>query len=375
MKTLAIIGSTGSIGKSALEVYKKNKKNFKLIALAANTNLNKLIKQYSKFKPRNIFLISDNEKKKKKKYLISKKVFLKERKKKIDYAISGVSGYNAININFELIKISKKLLIANKETIVCGGKVFLDLAKKYKCEIIPIDSEHHCIDYFLKSFNLKKDIKKIYITASGGPFLNKRINYNEKLNKVINHPTWKMGKKISVDSSTFANKVLELFEAKILFQLPNNKLGIKIESKSNTHAIIRLSNNIILPIMHTPNMVIPISNCLGVSNNLQINLDNFSSKYYDVDVKKFPIVKLGYYILKNCTQAGFIIFTVLNQRLVEKYLKNEVKYGEIVDKLVKLFKHNDLLQRSKKNIKDIKDIFDTINYAKKIKLWKLYLNF
>ena len=368
MKTLAIIGSTGSIGKSALEVYKKNKKNFKLIALAANTNLNKLIKQYSKFKPRNIFLISDNEKKKKKKYLISKKVFLKETKKKIDYAISGVSGYNAININFELIKISKKLLIANKETIVCGGKVFLDLAKKYKCEIIPIDSEHHCIDYFLKSFNLKKDIKKIYITASGGPFLNKRINYNEKLNKVINHPTWKMGKKISVDSSTFANKVLELFEAKILFQLPNNKLGIKIESKSNTHAIIRLSNNIILPIMHTPNMVIPISNCLGVSNNLQINLDNFSSKYYDVDVKKFPIVKLGYYILKNCTQAGFIVFTVLNQRLVEKYLKNEVKYGEIVDKLVKLFKHNELLKKSKKNIKNIKDIFDTINYAKKIKL-------
>ena len=177
-----------------------------------------------------------------------------------------------------------------------------------------------------------------------------------------------MGKKISVDSSTFANKVLELFEAKILFQLPNNMMGIKIESRSNTHAIIRLSNNIILPIMHTPNMAIPISNCLGVSNNLQIKLDNFSSKYYDVDVKKFPIVKLGYYILKNCTQAGFIIFTVLNQRLVEKYLKNEVKYGEIVDKLVKLFKHKDLLKRSKKNIKDIKDIFDTINYAKKIKL-------
>lgn len=368
MKTLAIIGSTGSIGKSALEVYKKNKKNFKLIALAANTNLNKLIKQYSKFKPRSIFLISDNKKEKKKKYLISKNFFLKKGKKKIDYVISGASGYDAININFELIKISKKLLIANKETIVCGGKVFLDLAKKYKCEIIPIDSEHHCIDYFLKSFNLKKDIKKIYITASGGPFLNKRINYNEKLNKVINHPTWKMGKKISVDSSTFANKVLELFEAKILFQLPNNMMGIKIESRSNTHAIIRLSNNIILPIMHTPNMVIPISNCLGVSNNLQIKLDNFSSKYYDVDVKKFPIVKLGYYILKNCTQAGFIIFTVLNQRLVEKYLKNEVKYGEIVDKLVKLFKHNDLLKRSKKNIKDIKDIFDTINYAKKIKL-------
>ncbi len=215
---------------------------------------------------------------------------------------------------------------------------------------------------------MKKNIKKIYITASGGPFLNKKINYNEKLNKVIKHPTWKMGKKISVDSSTLANKVLELFEAKLLFQLPNNKLGIKIESRSNTHAIIRLYNNFVIPIMHFPNMMIPISNCLGVGNNLKINLNDLNSKYYNVDIKKFPIVKLGFYILKNCSEAGFIIFTVLNQRLVEKYLKNEVKYGEIVDKLVKLFKHNGLLKKSKKNIKDIKDIFDTINYAKKIKL-------
>ncbi len=369
MKTLAIIGSTGSIGKSALEVYEKNKKSFKLISLAANTNLNKLYKQYLKFNPKNIFLTSNYKNKKiKKKCLISKETFLKKRKKKIDFIISGVSGYDAININFQLIKISKKLLIANKETIVCGGEVFLNLAKKYKCEVIPIDSEHHCIDFFLKSFNLKKDIKKIYITASGGPFLKKKINYNESLNKVINHPTWKMGKKISIDSSTFANKVLELFEAKILFKLPTNKLGIKIESRSNTHAIIKLHNNIVLPIMHTPNMIIPISNCLGVSNNFKINLNNFYSKYHDVDIKKFPIVKLGFYILKNCTTAGFIIFTVLNQRLVEKYLKKEVKYGEIVDKLVKLFKHNELLKKSKKNIKNIKDIFETINYAKKIKL-------
>ena len=370
MKTLAIIGSTGSIGKSALEVYKKNEKEFKLVTLAANTNLKKLKKQYLKFKPKNIFLIRNLEKKKEKKnkYLITKDFFLKKNIKKIDYVISGASGYDAININFELIKIAKKLLVANKETIVCGGKVFLDLAKKNKCEIIPIDSEHHCIDFFLKSFNLKKNIKKIYITASGGPFLNKKINYNEKLHNVVNHPTWKMGRKISIDSSTFANKVLELFEAKILFNLPVNKLGIKVEQRSNTHAIIKLSNNFIIPILHFPSMTIPISNALGVDNNFHIDLNNFYSDYNDVDVKKFPLVNLGFYILKNCSSAGFIIFTVLNERLVEKYLKNEVKYGEIVDKLVKLFKHNDLLKKSKKNIKNIKDIFDTINYAKKIKI-------
>ena len=371
MKTLAIIGSTGSIGKSALEVYRNNKKYFKLISLAANTNLNKLEKQYIKFKPKNIFLISSLENKKinkNRKYLITKDSFLKKNQKKIDYVISGVSGYEAIKINFKLLKVSKKLLIANKETIICGGKVFLNLAKKNNCEIVPIDSEHHCIDFFLKSFNSKQDIKKIYITASGGPFLNKKINYNEKVNKVIDHPTWKMGKKISVDSSTFANKVLELFEAKILFDLPRNKLGIKIESKSNTHAIIKLNNNMLIPIIHHPRMEIPISNCLGVSSDFDINLNNFNFKFYDVNIKKFPLVKLGFDILKNCSMAGFIIFTVLNERLVEKYLKNELKYGEIVDKLVKLFKHNVLIKKSKKNINNVKEIFDIIEYAKKIKL-------
>ena len=369
MKTLAIIGSTGSIGKSALKVYNNNKKNFKLVSLAANTNLIKLKKQYLKFKPKNIFLIKNNgtQKIENKNYFTTKDIFLKKNKK-IDYVISGVSGYDAININFELTKVSKKLLIANKETIVCGGKVFLDFAKKNKCEILPIDSEHHCIDLFFKSFKLKKDIKKIYLTASGGPFLNKKIKYDEKLNKVIDHPNWKMGKKISVDSSTFANKVLELFEAKNLFNLPYSKLGIKIESKSNTHAIVCLKNNIIIPIIHYPSMRIPIANCLDLNDNLKINLNRFSSVYYDVNIRKFPLVKLGFYILKYCSMAGFIIFTVLNERLVEKYLKKEIKYGEIVDKLVKLFKHNVLLRKSKKKIKNIKDIFDTIKYAKDVKL-------
>ena len=369
MKTLAIIGSTGSIGKSALKVFEKNKKQFKLISLAAYTNFYKLSRQYLKYKPENIFLInSQNRSIINKNFLITKDIFLNKYLKKIDYVISGVSGYDAININFDLTKVSKKLLIANKETIVCGGKIFFNVAKKNKCEIIPIDSEHHCIDFFLKSFNLKKRIKKIYLTASGGPFLNKKIKYNEKKKKVINHPNWKMGKKISVDSSTFANKVLELFEATNLFNLPYNKLGIKVESKSNTHAIIELNNNFLLPILHYPSMKIPIANSLGVSADLKINLNHLNSDYQDVNIKKFPLVKLGFYILKNCSMAGYIIFTVLNERLVEKYLKNEVKYGEIVDKLVKLFKQNVLLKKSKKNIRNIKDIFDTINYAKKIKL-------
>ena len=375
MKTLAIIGSTGSIGKSALEVYKKNKKSFKLIALAANTNLNKLIKQYLKFKPEHIFLTSDKDiKNVNKKYLSTKEIFLQKRKKKIDYVISGASGYDAIKINFELIKISKKLLIANKETIVCGGRIFLELAKKYKCEVIPIDSEHHCIDLFLKSFKFKKDIKKIYITASGGPFLKKKINYNEKLNKVVNHPTWKMGKKISVDSSTFANKVLELFEAKILFELPNNKLGIKIERRSNTHAIIKLNNNIILPIMHAPNMTIPISNALNIKESLSErlilkNIKNLNELSFSLPNKnKFPLLSVINLIPEESSNFETILIT-LNDSLVDKYLNGKINYLSITKNLLKLIKSPFLLKYYKlkpKSIYDIKKMIEiTKNYLDK----------
>ncbi len=368
MKTLAIIGSTGSVGISALNVYKKNKNKFKLLTLAANTNFQKLYKQYKTFKPKNFFLIN-NKHNFKKKNLINKKIFLNKNKKKIDFVISGISGYEAIKFNFELVKISKKLLIANKETIICGGEVFLNYAKKNNCEIVPIDSEHHCIDFFIKNFNIDtKDIKKFYLTASGGPFLNKRIKFDEKLKNVINHPTWKMGKKISVDSSTFANKVLELFEAKILFNLSTRQLGIKIDQKSYTHAIVHLKNNILLPIIHKPSMMLPISNSLGISNNFDIKLKKINLKYLDVNIKKFPLVKLGFFILEKCKDSGYVIFTVLNERLVNKYISNKIKYGEIVYNLVKLFKNKKILDKSKIKIKNINEINKLIEFANKVKL-------
>ena len=362
MKTLAIIGSTGSIGKSALKVYNNNKKNFKLVSLAANTNLIKLKKQYLKFKPKNIFLIKNNgtQKIENKNYFTTKDIFLKKNKK-IDYVISGVSGYDAININFELTKVSKKLLIANKETIVCGGKVFLDFAKKNKCEILPIDSEHHCIDLFFKSFKLKKDIKKIYLTASGGPFLNKKIKYDEKLNKVVDHPNWKMGKKISTDSATLMNKVFEVIEAKKIFNIDLNKFNILIHPKSYIHAIIKFKNGLIKLVAHDTDMRIPIFNSIYCddynhfkSKKINIKLLN-NLNLNKVDPKKYPLVNILKIIPKKDTLFETLLVSI-NDELVSLFLHNKISFEDISNKLNQIITHKIFLKYRHKKLQNLTQI-------------------
>ena len=369
MKTLAIIGSTGSIGKSALNVYSKNKKKFNLLCLAANTNLNKLKQQKKKYSPKKIFLLKNTDKIDERKLKIKLDLsFLNNSNKKIDYIISGISGYQSIDINFKLLKFCKYLLIANKETIICGGKIFLNEAKKNNCKIIPIDSEHFCIDFFLKKFKFKDEIEKIYITASGGPFLFKKIHHNERIHNVINHPIWKMGKKISVDSSNFANKVLEIFEAKFLFNLNYNQIEILVENKSNVHAIIKLKNKLYFPIMHKANMELTISNSLMLNSSHDINIKNLNINFLKPNTKKFPIITIGYEILKKYDHSGMILFTVLNDRLVNSYLSGKIKYGEIKSNLIKAFNNNVIKKKSKLKINNKKDIFSLIKYAQNFKL-------
>jgi len=367
MNTLAIIGSTGSIGETSLKVYKQHNDKFKLIYLCANTNIKKLSDQIKKYKPQNAFLL--NEKNKKyfnKNILVEKEYALRPSQRKIDYIISGVSGYDSLKLNLKLIKISKNLLIANKETIICGGSFFLNYAKKHNCNIIPIDSEHYCLNFFINNFNLKDKIDKIYLIASGGPFFRKKIRNNENINNVINHPTWKMGQKISVDSSTFANKVLELFEAKTLFNLDKSRIKILVEERSNVHIIVKLKNNLYLPIMHKPNMAVAIANSLNVSNYFDFKLENLNILIQKPNLKKFPIIKLGYKILINYNSAGYLLFTVINQRLVELYLKNKIKYSEIAKILVKTFNKKNIIKFSKKNLTKLSDIDKLIKYGQKI---------
>ena len=366
MKTLAIIGSTGSIGETSLKIFKKNNKFLKLVSLVANTNVKKLYKQKNKYKPESICLLKND---KSNLNLDFKKNFLnKYKNKKIDFIISGIDGYESLKTNFKLLQVCKNLLIANKETIICGGSIFLKYAKKYNCNIIPIDSEHHCIDFFLKNFNLKNDICKIYLCASGGPFFNRKLKYNEKVKNVLNHPNWKMGKRITVNSSTFANKVMEFFEAKILFDLKSNMIDVVVEETSNIHAIIQLKNKMTFPIMHKTDMIIPIANSLFLKNPHQYKLFDIKFNLQKPCEKKFPLVKVGKKILSSNSHTSMILFTVLNERLVNLFLENKIKYGDIVKTLVKFFNKKEYKSLKIKKISKINDIINTINYGKNLKI-------
>ena len=250
-KKIAILGSTGSIGKTLINILKKDKKNFEIILLSADGNYKELLKQAKHFKVKNLIITNELSYNKIKKERFSKKVniynnfnnFKKIFKKKVDYSMCSISGIQGLKPTIEIIKFTKKIAIANKESIICGWDLIQKELKKNKTEFIPVDSEHFSIWYALKDVD-KKLIEKIYLTASGGPFLNKPLNElkNVSCKQAIKHPNWKMGKKISIDSATMMNKVFEIIEAKKIFDISYKRLSILIHPKSYVHAIIKFKN-------------------------------------------------------------------------------------------------------------------------------------
>ena len=306
-KKIAILGSTGSVGKSTLDVIKKDKKNFDVILLSANNNYKKLIAQAKEFNVKNV-LIKNN-----KFHLKVKKSLQKTKTRvfsgnvsinkiilgKLDYTMSAIVGLAGLQPTIDVIKISKTVAIANKETIICGWEILSRLIKKYKTKIIPVDSEHFSIMELTKNVS-DDEIEEIIITASGGPFLNTPIHklHNVKPKQAINHPTWKMGKKISVDSANLMNKVFEVIEACKIFNFDKKKYKIMIHPQSYVHSIIRFKNGLIKMILYNADMKIPISNTLYGGNNKFLNERKIDTKtlnkinFQNVNIKKFPSVKI-----------------------------------------------------------------------------------
>ena len=345
MKKIIILGSTGSIGKQTLEILKKDKKNFKVVLLSTDKNINLISKQIKIFKVKNIVVTN------KKKYEILKKKLKKinifpdfkdidkKLKFKADYTMSAISGIDGLRPTINIIKKTKRIAIANKESIICGWELIQKELKKYKTEFIPVDSEHFSIWSVINNYD-KSNIEKIILTASGGPFLNKKIKKNTSQKEAINHPNWKMGKKISIDSATLMNKIFEIIEARKIFNIELNKFDILIHPKSYIHAIVKFKNGLIKIIAHETNMKIPISNSIymGVRNRnfikskkIDLNILN-SLNLQHVDIKKFPVIK----ILKRITKKTSLFDTVLvsiNDELVNLFLKDKIKFFEISSKI------------------------------------------
>ena len=375
-KKIAIFGSTGSIGKSLINIIKEDKKNFEVVLLSADKNYKELLKQAKIFKVKNLIVNNKFSYTKIKSIKISKKIriynnfnSLKEIfNKKIDYTMSSISGIEGLKPTIEMIKYTKNIAIANKEAIICGWNLINNELKKNKTNFIPVDSEHFSIWYALRGLN-QEIVDRIYLTASGGPFLNHpKSKFNKiKMKQAINHPNWKMGKKISIDSATMMNKVFEIIEAKKIFNVSYKKLSIIIHPKSYVHAILKFKNGLTKIIVHDTNMKIPIANSLHFSNkpiqskkiDLQI-LNNL--EFQEIDINRYPAVK----ILNKLPEESSLFETILvsvNDRLVKLFLNDKIKFTEIYKKMIKILNLREFTKFKKIKVKKIEDI---LNLNKKV---------
>ena len=266
---------------------------------------------------------------------------------KSDISILAIPGIAGLKPTLKAIQVSKKILIANKESVICGWNLINRLIKKYKVKIFPIDSEHFSIMNLINQSN-KNDIEKIYLTASGGPFLNYSLNRmkNIKPFEAINHPKWKMGKKISVDSATLMNKIFEVIEANKLFSININKIHILIHPQSLVHAIVKFKNGLYKFLYFETDMSIPIGNALFEKNfKIEKNKNNknrFKKNYLikdlnflKVDHKKFPAIKLKPILDKYNSLP--IILNAANEIFVDQFLK-KYEFCSIINYLFYLLK-------------------------------------
>ena len=381
-KKVCILGSTGSIGILTLEIISKDKKNFDVILLSGNNNYKLLINQALKFKPKyiysnNFFLIEKISFFCKKNKIVIISDLNQLKKIKFDITVSAISGIAGLLPTLNIIKFSKKILIANKESIICGWKFISKELKKYNCLFTPVDSEHFSISNLIQNKN-KNSIKNIYLTASGGPFFNKKINL-KKVTPVqaAKHPNWKMGKKISIDSANLMNKILEIIEASLIFNLPINKFKIIIHPQSLIHAIIEFRNGLSSMMHHDNDMKIPLANSLYDDFYINKELtDKFSFEnvlsFYNPNIKKLPSIKI-LKLTNTLNETGFILINVLNEILVEKFLNNKILFTDIVYKLLDILNSKAVKNYLKNNrIQHINDVFKAYNFCRRLVNW---LNF
>jgi 1-deoxy-D-xylulose-5-phosphate reductoisomerase len=375
-KKICILGSTGSIGRTTLEIILKNKKDFDVVLLSGNNNVELLISQAKKFKPKYVYSNNFFFKEKLKTFCKNNNIFFIDdlnslKKIKFDVTIAAISGMAGLLPTINIIKFSKKILIANKESIICGWKFILKELKKHHCNFTPIDSEHFSILNLIENKNLNS-VKYIYLTASGGPFFEKKVNLNKVTPaQAAKHPNWKMGKKISIDSANLMNKVLEVIEASLIFNLPINKFKIIIHPQSLIHAIIEFKNGLSSMLYHYNDMKIPITNSLynnfyNYKNNDHKFLSQNKLTFIEANSKKNPSLKI--LNLNNVlNENGFILINALNEILVQKFLKNKITFPDITNKLIGILNTNVVKNYLKNHqIRHINDVFKVYNFSRSI---------
>jgi len=372
MKNIFLLGATGSIGRSALEVIEANAQDFNLVGIAYDKNHIEAKAIINKHNPKFIFSQS-KESKQKGKLLASKLLNRYISSARVDVVISGISGFAGLDSTFQAVKSGKTVLLANKESIVAGGDILLPLAKKTGAKIIPIDSEHNainqCINYSQKNL---REINKITITASGGPFIARSLKdlKHVKLQDALQHPTWDMGAKITIDSATLINKCLEVIEAAYLFNLNSSQIDVMVHPQSIVHSLVTYKDGSTIAQLSNPSMTVPIANALGMGalkKRVDISFDALFKRNTQLNFKTLPKDRREYFglafqVIDQKGNAG-VVFNAANEVAVKAFIDGRIKFLGIYEVLKRTFK---AIPWSK--ITDMKDIHHFDNYARKYAL-------
>ncbi len=327
MKNIALIGSTGSIGKQVLEVVRKNPAKYKIVALAAQNPSVEFSRQVREFKPEHNALASTER----------EAALAAADWESADVIFNAAGGFAGLEYSLKAIRAKKTLALANKETLVCGGEVVTRLAEKNGAEIIPVDSEHSAIWQCL-NYDKKAQFKKLIITASGGAFRGKSQKELSSVTpaQALNHPTWKMGKKITVDSATLLNKGYEVIEAHVLFNAPYSKIETVIQPQSIVHSLVEFKDGAVIAQMGAPSMEVPISLALSYPQRIATSVEPlsfkkaFSLQFEPLNRKDYPLYDLA----MTCAKEGGTLPCALNaadEVAVKAFLDGKIKFTAIYD--------------------------------------------
>ncbi len=368
MENISILGSTGSIGRSTLEVVDKLKSRFKIIGLSAGRNVRLLHSQVEKFKPKVVSLERQEDADKFRQGCKdpSIQVFCGQSGAKNvagfeenDIVVSAITGINGLRPTLTAVKTGKKIALANKESMVVAGTLIQDLARESRAKIIPVDSEHSGVFQCLANGRIE-DVKKVFLTASGGPFFRDSIDEmkNRTLEEALNHPQWRMGKKVTIDSATLMNKGLELIEARWLFGLEPQQLDILVHPQSVVHALVEMKDGAVLAQLSPTDMKIPIQFALTYPQRECAILPSLdlaeiqALEFYRADTKKFPLVNLARWVLEEGDSFP-VALNAANEVAVEAFLQKRIKFSDISTVVVEIVESH-----KKENVGSIEEIFN-----------------
>ncbi len=378
MKRIVILGSTGSIGKSTLDVVRHYPEHFQVIGLSARNNISLLAQQAKEFRVKEIGIAGHHNFKELKTLCPECNIHAGEASytalcniKNIDMVVSSIVGADGLLPTYTAIKNGHDVALANKESLVLAGDIIIPLAKKMGCTITPIDSEHSAIWNLLRTLR-PGHADRLTLTASGGPFFRKDMKQfkNITIKQALKHPTWNMGAKITIDSATMMNKGLEVIEAHHLFGYSFEKIDVVIHPESIIHSMVKSTDGMFYAQIGPHDMKFPILSALTHDTSIKNTMKNFGidqlaelgkMTFFKPDMKKFPLLKLAYDVGK----AGGIlpaVFTAADDIAVQMFLEKKIGFTDIYRKISK-----EIERFSKKSLKEKPDIFTILDMIKEIK--------